>query len=246
MTCPLCGHDQEDGFVECQRCGIIFGKIKPNIEIPKARIDGDDPSGQPSNSGTLKNILFPVKTDPDVIILGMKALLLMVIFIWGIKLFFSPIEEAGNNILHYVNLPFHEAGHIFFRLFGEFPTVLGGSLLQLIMPMICVVVLLMKTRDPFGASMAFWWFGENFIDMAPYINDARRMELILLGGVTGKESPGIHDWENILGTLGLLPYDHIFAQGAMCFGLICMLAACSWAGLLLFGELSVMKQRKPY
>ena len=223
----MCGHVQGDGFVECQKCGVIFGKIKPHNEKPKIHIDGDDSPEPSSNADILKGLFFSVKADPDPIILVMKTILLMVIFVWSLKLFFSPIEEAGNNILHYVNLPFHEAGHIFFRLFGEFFTVLGGSLFQLIMPMICVVVLLLKTRDPFGASVALWWFGENFIDMAPYINDARSLEIMLLGGVTGKERPGFHDWENILGTLGMLPYDHIIAHSAMYFGLICMLSACS-------------------
>jgi hypothetical protein len=240
----MCGHVQDDGFVECQKCGVIFGKVKLNNEKPKIHIGGDDPSGPSSTADILKGLFFSVKTDPDPIILGMKTILLMVIFVWGLKLFFTPIEEAGNNIFHYVNLPFHEAGHIFFRLFGEFLTVLGGSLFQLIMPMICIVVLLLKTRDPFGASVTLWWFGENFIDMAPYINDARSLELMLLGGVTGKERPGFHDWENILGTLGMLPYDHIIAHSAMWFGLICMMSACFWAGCLLFKELSVLKQGK--
>ena len=197
------------------------------------------------NYGTVNDLFFSVKDDPDPIILGIKTALIVAIFTWGLKLFFVPIEEAGNNILHYVNLPFHEAGHVFFGLFGEFFTVLGGSLFQLIMPMICVVVLLLKTRDPFGASVALWWFGENFIDMAPYINDARSLQLMLLGGVTGKERPGFHDWENILGTLGLLPYDHILAHSAMWFGLICMLLACSWAGCLLYKELSELKRGRP-
>jgi hypothetical protein len=197
------------------------------------------------NYGTVNDLFFSVKDDPDPVIFGMKTALIVAISVWGLKLFFVPIEEAGNNILHYVNLPFHEAGHIFFGLFGEFFTVLGGSLFQIIIPMICVVVLLLKTRDPFGASVALWWFGENFIDMAPYINDARSLQLMLLGGVTGKERPGFHDWENILGTLGLLPYDHIIAHSAMWFGLICMLFACSWAGCLLFKELSVLKRGRP-
>jgi hypothetical protein len=242
MICPMCGHVQEDGIAECQKCGVIFNKIMRYNEKPKKDIEVDDPSEQASTSDILKGLFFSVKTDPDPIILVMKTILLMVIFVWGLMLFFTPIEEAGNNILHYVNLPFHEAGHIFFRLFGEFFTVLGGSLFQLIMPMICVIALLLKTRDPFGASVALWWFGENFIDLAPYINDARSLELVLLGGVTGRDRPGFHDWENILGTLGLLDYDHIIAHSAMWFGLICMMSACAWAGCLLFKELSVMKQ----
>jgi len=238
MICSKCGHEQSDGYFECQKCGVIFGKIHPHADNQQGHLDEDIKIDATYPTGTLNSLLFSVKADPDPIILGMKTALIVAIFAWGLKLFFVPIEEAGNNILHYVNLPFHEAGHIFFGLFGEFLTVLGGSLFQLIVPMICVVVLLLKTRDPFGASVALWWFGENFIDMAPYINDARSLELMLLGGVTGKEKPGFHDWENILGTLGILPYDHIIATGAMWFGLICMLLGCSWAGCLLFKELS--------
>ncbi len=238
MICSKCGHEQSDGYFECQKCGVIFGKIHPYADNQQGHLDEDIKIDATYPTGTLNSLLFSVKADPDPIILAMKTALIAAIFAWGLKLFFVPIEEAGNNILHYVNVPFHEAGHIFFGLFGEFLTVLGGSLFQLIMPMICVVVLLLKTRDPFGASVALWWFGENFIDMAPYINDARSLELMLLGGVTGKEKPGFHDWENILGTLGILPYDHIIATGAMWFGLICMVLGCSWAGYLLFKELS--------
>jgi hypothetical protein len=215
------------------------------VEKAQIHFDEDIKSDPTLSPGTVNDLLFSIKPGPDPIILGLKSLFVTAIFVWGLNLFFTPIEEAGNNILHYVNLPFHEAGHIFFRLFGEFFTVLGGSLFQLIMPMICAVVLLLKTRDPFGASVAMWWFGENFIDMAPYINDARSLELMLLGGVTGKDRPGFHDWENILGTLGLLPYDHIIAHSAMWFGLICMLSACAWAGYLLFKELSMLKHGRP-
>ena len=55
------------------------------------------------------------------------------------------------------------------------------------MPFVCLVTFVLKTRDPFGASVALWWSAENFMDVAPYINDARAMELILLGGFTGQE-----------------------------------------------------------
>jgi len=49
------------------------------------------------------------------------------------------------------------------------------------------------------------------MDAAPYINDARAGQLILRGGVTGRDQPGYHDWENILRDLGWLQYDHTIA-----------------------------------
>lgn len=57
---------------------------------------------------------------------------------------------------------------------------LGGTLGQVLMPVICLVTFLVKTRDPFGAAVALWWTGENLLDVAPYISDARSLDLVLL------------------------------------------------------------------
>jgi hypothetical protein len=71
------------------------------------------------------------------------------------------------------------------------------------------------------------------MDLAPYINDARDLELILLGGVTGKETDG-HDWNNILTTLNLLEWDHRLAHLTYNIGILLMLASLAWGGRLLF------------
>ena len=125
-------------------------------------------------------------------------------------------------------------GCLIFRPFGAFITSLGGTLGQLIMPSICLGVLLIKTRDPFGASVALWWVGENFLDIAPYINDARAGQLPLLGGNFGHSSPyGFHDWEYLLTESGLLSYDPILAKAAFVSGSVIMLLSLLWGGLLL-------------
>ena len=146
----------------------------------------------------------------------------------------APLElnYAGESFLHLINLPFHEAGHVIFMPFGRFMMFLGGSLGQLLMPAVCLVTFLVKTRDPFGASVALWWTAENFMDVAPYINDARALDLVLLGGVTGKETDG-HDWENILSALGWLPYDHRLAHMCHNTGTLLMLLSLAWGGWLL-------------
>ena len=143
-------------------------------------------------------------------------------------------NAAGNSFLHLVNLPFHEVGHIVFRPFGAFITSLGGTLGQLLMPALCMGVLLVKTRDPFGASVALWWVGENFLDIAPYINDARAGQLPLLGGNFGHSAPyGFHDWEYLLTESGLLQYDHVLAKAVFVMGSAIMLLSLLWGGLLL-------------
>jgi len=147
-------------------------------------------------------------------------------------------NAAGESSLHLVNLPFHEAGHVIFRPLGQFMASLGGTLGQLLMPLICFGVLLLKTRDPFGASVALWWFGENFLDIAPYINDAREGDLPLLGGNFGHSSPyGFHDWEYILNEAGLLHMDRALARLSHLTGSLVMLTALGWGGLLIYRDL---------
>ena len=76
-------------------------------------------------------------------------------------------------------------------------TAFGGSLTQVLVPVICGVAFLTTSPSPFGAAVMGWWAGENLMDVAVYINDARSLTLTLLGGHTGAEVEG-HDWEQIL------------------------------------------------
>ena len=70
------------------------------------------------------------------------------------------------SFLHNVDLIFHEAGHLIFSFFGDFITALGGTMMQLIIPLTCSYVLLVKSKDPFGSAICFWWVGENFLDIS--------------------------------------------------------------------------------
>ena len=173
------------------------------------------------------------QADDAVTFVG-RGLVFLLLLWWGWRFITTPLETnyTGESFLHLINLPFHEAGHLLFMPFGRFMMFLGGTLGQILMPTICLATLLLKTRDPFGASVALWWTAENFMDVAPYINDARALDLMLLGGVTGKETDG-HDWENILGMLGWLPYDHHIAHLSYDLGIALMLASFAWGAFLL-------------
>src|SRR5688572_25256492 len=92
-------------------------------------------------------------------------------------------EFVAGSFLHLINLPFHEAGHILFSLLGRFMMSLGGSLLQVLVPVVCAVAF-WKRRDRFAVCIAAWWAGQNLVDLAPYIADARALQLPLLGGAT--------------------------------------------------------------
>ncbi len=165
-----------------------------------------------------------------------RLIVLVGLAVWGWTFMTASVASnyVGQSFMHNINLPFHEAGHIIFSPLGRFMQVLGGTLGQILIPCLCVGAFLLKNHDPFGASVGLWWVGQSFMDIAPYINDARSLDLILLGGVTGKDVDGYHDWQNILGTLGWLEYDHALAQASHWFGACLMVLALAWGGTVLF------------
>ena len=177
-----------------------------------------------------------MESEVNGLLLTGRVIIFALLFIWGWKFVVSSIESnyVGESFLHLVNLPFHEAGHIICIPFGKFIHTLGGTLGQLMMPAICLIVFLFKTRDPFGGSVALWWLGQNFMDIAPYINDARALKLNLLGGVTGRETIDYHDWEFILRKMGWLKWDHTIASMSKGIGVFLMLASFAWGGYILY------------
>ena len=218
---------------ECGKCGIIFAKFRPS-ESRRTRREPARLFTQSAWFQAAKQWLIESDTITDSTTFYGRALVFLVLVWWGAKFIVTPLETnyTGESFLHVIDLPFHEAGHILFMPFGRFMTILGGSLGQVLMPLICLVAFLVQTRDPFGASVALWWMAESIMDVAPYINDARAMDLLLLGGMTGKETDG-HDWNNLLTMLGWLEYDHRLAHLAYNLGIILMLASFAWGGLLL-------------
>jgi hypothetical protein len=148
---------------------------------------------------------------------------------WTVRFFTHPLDGVflGASFLHLINLPFHEAGHVLFSPFGSFMTSLGGSLMQLSIPLVCAGACL-RQGETFGAAVCVWWAGQNLVDLGPYIADARALRLVLLGGVTGAEVEG-HDWEAILGTLGWLRFDRALGYAAHWIGSLSMVAAIGGA-----------------
>ena len=138
-----------------------------------------------------------------------------------------------DYILSMANLVFHEAGHIILIPLGSFLSTLGGSLFQVLIPLVFLVAFLHK-RNAFAAAVMLWWTGQNLIDLAPYIADARAQRLVLLGGVTGRDVPGYHDWNNLLTRLDMLELDGMLGSAAHRLGSLLILAALAWAAYLLW------------
>lgn len=231
VDCPKCGFINAVELESCARCGVVFAKLRHTAQ-PERPL-GVEVSVETDGGG--RSVPAQLLLGPDeevpVAYVGLRALVWVGLAVWGGWLVCSGLASnaAGESVLHLINLPFHEAGHVFLRPFGRFLASLGGTLMQLLVPLLCLAVLLLKTRDAFGAAVCAWWFGENLLDIAPYINDARAGVLPLVGGNFGNSSPyGFHDWEYLLTETGLLRFDHTLALLTHIGGGLMMLLALGW------------------
>lgn len=244
MNCPKCKHEQNDENTECTRCGLIFSQYRPRDYQELLKISRSMEIKKSSLFKRIINYVFHTKDEIEVVYFIGRLIVFIFLFIWSLKFLQCSIESnyVGKSFMHLVNLPFHEAGHITFLPFGRVLHSLGGSLGQVIMPLVCTLVLLIKTRDTFGASIGLWWMGESILDMAPYINDARSMSLPLLGGNTGASAPyGFHDWNFVLSELDLLRHDHLIASIAATGGKFVMSISLLWGLTLLIRQLKRLK-----
>lgn len=155
-----------------------------------------------------------------------RAALVVGLAIWTVQFARTPLSaDVMDSFLHLPDLIFHEAGHFIFAIFGRFMSVLGGSLLQFLIPLIAAIGFLrQEVPERFGAAVCTWWAGQNLVDLAPYIADSRSLQLVLLGGKTGAEVEG-HDWEYLLTQVGLTHLDQGIGRAAYVLGLLIMIAS---------------------
>lgn len=122
--------------------------------------------------------------------------------------------------LDHANLLFHEAGHPIIGLFSNRLEIYGGTIGQLVFPVVLAVSFWRKGQAPAFAASVIWFF-ENWLNIARYMADARALELPLVGG-------GDHDWNTIFTRWNVLQYDTDIAGAVKFIGWLGMIAACAW------------------
>ena len=130
--------------------------------------------------------------------------------VFTIYFFWCAYAPENAYFTHLINLPIHEAGHVLFRIFGEFMGIAGGSVLQILVPVVFFGYFVYYEK-PFSASIVLFWVGNNFLDVYVYANDAVVMQLPLLSGLTGAEG-GFHDWNYLLTETGTLDKTYLIAK----------------------------------
>ena len=146
-----------------------------------------------------------------------RRILTVALFLWGA---YDLAHPGRGTLLDGVDLAIHETGHLVFNPFGEFIGFAGGTLFQVIMPLLFAGYF-WRRDDQHAASVAIWWVAQNLGNVATYAADARAQELPLVGG-------GEHDWAYLLASTGQLSHDQGIAHAIRAFGVILLVGSSVW------------------
>ena len=154
---------------------------------------------------------------------------LLLVFLWLLRGHLG--DPTYTSIFQGVNLGFHEAGHAAFMWLGSrILTTAGGTIFELGIPLAAGAYLLVKQRDPFGASVCLFWLGTALIGVGVYAADARAQVLPLVSPF-GPVDVGNHDWTVMLMKYGRLSQDQeigAFLRGAGIVSMVASLAVGAW------------------
>jgi hypothetical protein len=151
-------------------------------------------------------------TTPIFIAFAICSILLLIIIANDADQFIPILDDA--------NLAFHEAGHPIFGILGSTLGLYGGTLGQLVFPIV-VMVTFWRKKESIGFAVGSIWLFQNFLNIARYMADARAHVLPLVGS-------GEHDWTQIFSRWGVLPHDIQIAGFLRTVGWLGMLTTVGW------------------
>ena len=129
-------------------------------------------------------------------------------------------DDGFVLLLDHANLAFHEAGHLFFGILGRTIGLYGGTLGQLVFPLVAAASF-WRRRQAVGFALSGVWLFENFLNIGRYMADARAQLLPLVGG-------GEHDWYLIFSRWNALDQDTSIATLTNALGWLGMIACSFW------------------
>jgi hypothetical protein len=132
------------------------------------------------------------------------------------------------STLDYAMLPFHEAGHFFFMLFGQTASVAGGTIVQFFMPLAFAIYFGWWKKEYFSAMVAAFWLSQTLLNIAVYMMDARKM----IRPVFASTDDYIHDWNYLFGKMHLLHRADIIGEKVEILGRVgiwtCLICMVVW------------------
>lgn len=152
--------------------------------------------------------------------LFLKLLLSLHLILYFLNQSLGILKGSYLDIFHFLftkpSFFIHEAGHVYFKLFGMFMGVIGGTLCELSAPLILIIFSLRRGYF-LTLSVSLYWLGQILIGVARYIESAPSNKL-------HPDLYGIHDWHYLLSSVQALPYAKSFSVLVNLFGLTILFA----------------------
>lgn len=137
--------------------------------------------------------------------------------------FISPFFFILDNL----TLIIHEAGHTIFGIFQwRFLTILGGTLMQMLIPFLIFTSAWWKHQKVL-AQFSLFWLGFAWFDSAAYCMDAYYQQLPLIGNLP----KSAHDFTNMLSSLNILNHHATVAWAMFVIGCIILILSLVWPAL---------------
>ncbi len=211
------------------RGGRGFGAIIATVDS-RSRSPSPPASSELDDCVPLRERLLFVPDDlPRVVWYGRLAAFAAML-VWGVGIVLGRMTDTPT-VLHLTVILFHEAGHVVFMPFGRTLGVAGGTLGQLLMPLVCAIAL-HRRDDNFGAAMCVAWMALSLVDASIYAWDAFDPVLPLIGGGTGADR--FHDFLFLFDHFGQLAHARGWAMLMKALGVLLWLVSLVWAATLLF------------
>ena len=149
----------------CPCCGVVYANL-PQPQTAPAIVPAG-PATMPTDAPAVVEAAEPdwgsVKPAEFWASIAAVGLLFALIFF---------DDDGFLLLLDGANLAFHEAGHIFFGLLGMTLGLYGGTLGQLVFPIVAGVKF-WRQRQAVAFALSGVWLFQNFLNVARYMADAR-------------------------------------------------------------------------
>jgi hypothetical protein len=197
----------------CPRCGVIYAKLaQSSVRAVSTPVGLPTDVAEPSFMADEPGASWPPPKPFEVWLSVAAVCMLFAILLLD--------DDGFVLLLDHANLAFHEAGHLFFGVLGSTLGLYGGTLGQLVFPIVAGTSF-WRRRQAVGVALSGVWLFENFLNIARYMADARAQLLPLVGG-------GEHDWYHIFSRWGLLNRDTDIAALTQMLGWLGMIGCMLW------------------
>ena len=129
-------------------------------------------------------------------------------------------DRDGWSLPDTVNLPVHETGQLLFAPNGDTLAVLGGTLLQLFLPLSFAFYFTLR-RDEHASSVCVWWVGQNLVGISRFMAGTAGLAWPQLGG-------GPQEWQLLFTQWEVTLFAAQYAQLTRGLGALVMLVSTMW------------------